>query len=256
MLTKLIEKNFLFVKENRFDLVKESIIDNIALKPNENRHLKSIEIKASGKTKDIVDKNNKMDFSADYCELVESDEETPVKSDQDETIETLNKRIEELQDKNAKLQEQLQNYYEKDDVYTASTRRQNEENENFIKLLQTDIQQLTQERNSLVQNNQNLMNILSKTMLSSTTIEEHINRRLAKMFSSSTNQSKSSSKQASRGESPKTSSNNLNDACGDNDSTAEDLSDEGLDISQRICDTLAANNIDVASDEVIIGKRP
>jgi hypothetical protein len=238
-------------------LVHESIIDNIALKPNENKHIKSIKIKASGKTKEeIGEVVDRMDYSADYCELVESDEENVNNQNEKDSIESLNKRLKELEDKNAKLQEKLQNYYEKDDVFTASTRRQNEENENFNKLLQTDIQQLTQERNNLIQNNQNLMNILSKTMLSSTTIEEHINRRLAKMFSNTTNQSKSSSKQASRGESPKTQSNNiqLNDASADNDSTTEDLSDEGLDISQRICDTLAANNIDVASDEVIIGK--
>lgn len=46
----------------------------------------------------------------------------------------------------------------------------------------------------------------------------------------------------------------------DTDSNAgEDLSDEGLDISQRLCDTLFQSNVDLTSDlaseEVINGKQ-
>ncbi len=40
----------------------------------------------------------------------------------------------------------MEKLYEKDDVFMASLRRQNEENDNFIKLLQSDIQTLTYER--------------------------------------------------------------------------------------------------------------
>jgi hypothetical protein len=51
-----------------------------------------------------------------------------------------------LEERNKILKEALEKIYEKDDVFMASTRRQNEENDNFIKLLQSDIQQLTNER--------------------------------------------------------------------------------------------------------------
>jgi hypothetical protein len=37
-------------------------------------------------------------------------------------------------------------------------------------------------RNGLLQTNHNLVNVLSKTMLANTSIEDHINRRLAKII--------------------------------------------------------------------------
>ena len=93
----------------------------------------------------------------------------------------------------------MEKLYEKDDVFMASLRRQNEENDNFIKLLQSDIQSMTDERNTLLQTNHNLINILSKTMLANTSIEDHVNRRIAKII----NMHNKLSKQASRVTSPK-----------------------------------------------------
>lgn len=65
---------------------------------------------------------------------------------QDKTLEQLKQEIKELEDKNINLKKEMEKFYEKDDVFMASLRRQNEENGNFIKLLQSDIQTLTNER--------------------------------------------------------------------------------------------------------------
>ena len=51
-----------------------------------------------------------------------------------------------MEEKNQNLKKEMEKLYEKDDVFMASLRRQNEENDNFIKLLQSDIQTLTYER--------------------------------------------------------------------------------------------------------------
>ena len=52
----------------------------------------------------------------------------------------------QLENKNQALKEEMEKLYEKDDVFMASLRRQNTENDNFIKLLQSDIQSITIER--------------------------------------------------------------------------------------------------------------
>ena len=51
-----------------------------------------------------------------------------------------------LEEQNKALQATLKSIYEKDSVFMASARRQDEERENFIKHLQGDIQQLTNDR--------------------------------------------------------------------------------------------------------------
>ena len=52
----------------------------------------------------------------------------------------------QLDDKYKAIQITLQSAYEKDDVFMASQRRENEEKANFIKLLQTNIEQLNTDR--------------------------------------------------------------------------------------------------------------
>ena len=66
----------------------------------------------------------------------------------------------------------------------ASSRRENEERENSIKLLQNDIEHLNNEKNTLQMNNQNLAGLLSKALLMSSSIEENINKRLARILQS------------------------------------------------------------------------
>jgi hypothetical protein len=51
-----------------------------------------------------------------------------------------------LEDKNQKLKEEMEKLYDKDKIYTNNVSRQNEEQDNFIKILQSDIQSITDER--------------------------------------------------------------------------------------------------------------
>ena len=116
-------------------------------------------------------------------------------------------------------------------------------------------------RDSYQINNQNLISLLSKTFCISASIDEHINRRLNRILKSSQanqppQQSSSTSiylratagHDTSQAQSPR----GLSDG-----ESNEDLSDEGLDLSQRICDSLASgqlNTSELSSDEAILGK--
>jgi hypothetical protein len=51
-----------------------------------------------------------------------------------------------LEDKNQKLKEEMEKLYDNDKIYTNNVSRQNEEQDNFIKILQSDIQSITDER--------------------------------------------------------------------------------------------------------------
>jgi hypothetical protein len=93
-------------------------------------------------------------------------------------------KMKELEKKNKHLQATLERIYEKDDLFMASSRRENEERENSIKLLQNDIEHLNNEKNSLQMSNQNLAGLLSKALLMSSSIEENINKRLARIIQS------------------------------------------------------------------------
>ena len=96
----------------------------------------------------------------------------------------LSDKMKELEKKNKHLQATLERIYEKDDLFMASSRRENEERENSIKLLQLDIEHLNNEKNSLKSSNQNLTSLLSKTLLISSSIEENINKRLTRIIQS------------------------------------------------------------------------
>lgn len=92
------------------------------------------------------------------------------------------------------------------------------------------------------------MSVLSKKLLINSSIEDHINKRLARIIQSpnylslngkQTSSSLSFKSKSSRNEPPNT----------DSDSNDE-VSDEGLDMSQRIGDNL--NNLECASDDNLI----
>ena len=159
----------------------------------------------------------------------------------------LSDKIKELEKKNKHLQKALEGIYEKDDLFMASSRRENEERENSIKLLKHDIDKLSNEKASLQANNQNLMSLLSKTLLISSSIDDHITRRLARILQAQ------NYPHEKRLDSPKVARNGasnsarLHNTLNEADSN-EDLSDEGLDISQRLCDNLNSEN----SDETIV----
>lgn len=76
--------------------------------------------------------------------LIDSDHESVTNSQT--YIDELEDKIKQLEHKNKNLQSTLEALYEKDDVFMASSRRENEERENFIKLLQNDIEQITNEK--------------------------------------------------------------------------------------------------------------
>ena len=63
----------------------------------------------------------------------------------------------------------------------ASTRREHEEKENFIKLLQLDIENLTNHKCILQSSYQTVAGLLSKAHLMSASIEEHVTRRLNRL---------------------------------------------------------------------------
>ncbi len=102
-------------------------------------------------------------------------------------------------------------------------------------------------------------------MIITSTIDEHINRRLARIQSQSY-----SNQQLTRGilrtsSDSATSGKNCNNLIStdpfkmipffllqDDTESNEDLSDEGLDISQRACDNILSN--DFSNEESIIGK--
>jgi hypothetical protein len=100
-----------------------------------------------------------------------------------------------------------------------------------------------------------LVNVLSKKLLINSSIEDHINRRLARIIQSQ-HYSSNYNKQAQTGINNKqTTSRKHISSCGelaseplDTDSNDE-VSDEGLDISQRIGDNL--NTIE--TDDNLIG---
>lgn len=100
-------------------------------------------------------------------------------------------------------------------------------------------------------NNQNLLNLLSKTYLISTSIEDHINRRLNKILHANQTNEK---REVSRGASPKSSTHLSSVESGlagsDDADSNEDISDEGLDISHRLYDNLVNNEY---SDDTLIG---
>ena len=93
-------------------------------------------------------------------------------------------KMKELETKNKHLQATLERIYEKDDLFMASSRRENEERENSIKLLRLDIDHLNNEKNTLQVSNQNLSSLLSKALLISSSIEESINKRLTRIIQS------------------------------------------------------------------------
>ena len=108
-----------------------------------------------------------------------------------------------------------------------------------------------------------MVNVLSKKLLINSSIEDHINRRLARIiqsqhYSSSIKQTTNSSSSVQKDNNSKKQTNGSRkhiSSCGelaseplDTDSNDE-VSDEGLDISQRICDNL--NTIE--SDDNLIG---
>jgi hypothetical protein len=96
----------------------------------------------------------------------------------------LGDKMKELEKKNKHLQATLERIYEKDDLFMASSRRENEERENSIKLLRLDIDHLNNEKNTLQVSNQNLSSLLSKALLISSSIEENINKRLTRIIQS------------------------------------------------------------------------
>jgi hypothetical protein len=97
-------------------------------------------------------------------------------------IKDLEDKIKELEKRNKSLQESLESLYEKDDVFMASTRRETEEKENFIKLMQLDIENLNNDKCMLQNNYQTLAGLLSKAHLMSASIEEHVTRRLNRVL--------------------------------------------------------------------------
>ncbi|RNA01314.1 A-kinase anchor 9-like [Brachionus plicatilis] len=155
-----------------------------------------------------------------------------------------------LEIKNKNLQGTLEALYAKDDKYMASYRRENEERNNYIKLLQSDVQQISDEKNTLTTNNQNLLSLLSKSILISVSLDEHIAKRLNKIsqnqnadFNSGTDSPKSSNHLSST-------ESGLHRSSGSSEiGSNEDISEEGLDTSQRIYETLANSDL---TDETLI----
>ncbi|CAF0917327.1 unnamed protein product, partial [Brachionus calyciflorus] len=157
-------------------------------------------------------------------------------------------KLRQLEMTNKKLQGTLENLYEKDDLYMASYRRENEERENYIKLLQADIQQITDEKNTLVLNNQNLLSLLSKSFMICASLDDQISKRLNKI---NNNQNDGTG----RVQSPKGSihlsstESGLHGSSGSSEvGSNEDISEEGLDTS-RMYDSVINNDF---TDEGLI----
>lgn len=103
-------------------------------------------------------------------------------------------------------------------------------------------------RSALHLKNQNLINLLSKVSLITTSIEDHINRRFNRILSNNNLMVpalKSLKNSASSSAESGLTASETNDA-----DSNDDLSDDGLDYSQKFCDNLTSNEL---TDDAIIG---
>lgn len=191
-------------------VLNESINDGLNNEDNETGYDKVIEIEAktltkSRKSNGFDSNNDDEDYDVERkitikkassenifkALMIENFIDEPLEAEKLEHIENpdsemyvkeLEDKIKQLEQTNKHLQETLESLYEKDDVFMASTRRENEEKENFIKLLQLDIENLTNDKCILQNNYQNLAGLLSKAHLMSVSIDEHVNKRLNRLM--------------------------------------------------------------------------
>lgn len=91
--------------------------------------------------------------------------------------------------------------------------------------------------------------MLSKKLLINSSIEDHINKRLARIIQSQ-NYSNLNGKQTNSVTSIKSKASSRNDSPNTDSDSNDEVSDEGLDRSQGICDNI--NTIDCSSDDNLI----
>lgn len=129
--------------------------------------------------------NNKMLSSPESAQLNDQDTSFPDTQDTDLDVAhdlrpssgflaEMAQKIKELEAKNKHLQSTLEGIYEKDDLFMASSRRENEERENSIKLLQLNMQQMSEEK-------KHVAGLLAKSLLLAASLDEHINKRAGRI---------------------------------------------------------------------------
>jgi hypothetical protein len=195
-------------------------------------------------------------------ESLSVDAATDTNNDDDDDDHSKSLIIQQLEEKNKKLEATLENIYEKDDLFMSSSRRQNSEKETLLSLLRSDIEKLTEERDAFHLENQNLMSIVSKALLINSSVEDHINRRLNRIISphqgeeEDDKETKSASSTATTTSTCEEDNDDKQKHCNDTHSDNESLSDEGLDISQRIVSesttTTTTTALSTITDDTII----
>ncbi|PIK38654.1 putative A-kinase anchor protein 9 isoform X6 [Apostichopus japonicus] len=158
-----------------------------------------------------------------------------------------NQRLEVQEEKAALVKRGLEQ-----DTVLARRERENEETNNLISLLRSDLDRIGNERENLQQTNNHLLQVLSQAVKSVIATEDTINKKLSHLEGRRKSSPSEEAQDGHRGvQEGAVGGGDVNDV-GPNTSILSNMSDEGLELSQQLAESMFAGpDLDSDGEELI-----
>ncbi|XP_052094804.1 A-kinase anchor protein 9-like isoform X6 [Mytilus californianus] len=160
-----------------------------------------------------------------------------------EVVKQKDSKIKDLEDEIKKLQQRLQDQIEEERLILMRREKESQEDQNLELMLKSDLERVNTDRESVQRTNEQLLQLLSDSVKTYLNVEDSINKKLVKMVTEGDKSTGSKGRSPPRDQQRSPPLGAEGGAEGDGDSLQEtsilsNVTDEGLDLSQRISESI------------------
>lgn len=160
-----------------------------------------------------------------------------------EVVKKKDSKIKDLEDEIKKLQQRLQDQIEEERLILMRREKESQEDQNLELMLKSDLERVNTDRESVQRTNEQLLQLLSDSVKTYLNVEDSINKKLVKMVTEGDKSTGSKGRSPPRDQQRSPPLGAEGGAEGDGDSLQEtsilsNVTDEGLDLSQRISESI------------------
>ncbi|XP_063421715.1 A-kinase anchor protein 9-like isoform X4 [Mytilus trossulus] len=160
-----------------------------------------------------------------------------------EVVKQKDSKIKDLEDEIKKLTQRLQDQIEEERLILMRREKESQEDQNLELMLKSDLERVNNDRESVQRTNEQLLQLLSDSVKTYLNVEDSINKKLVKMVTEGDKSTGSKGRSPPRDQQRSPPLGAEGGAEGDGDSLQEtsilsNVTDEGLDLSQRISESI------------------
>ncbi|XP_071157946.1 A-kinase anchor protein 9-like isoform X3 [Mytilus edulis] len=160
-----------------------------------------------------------------------------------EVVKQKDSKIKDLEEEIKKLTQRLQDQIEEERLILMRREKESQEDQNLELMLKSDLERVNNDRESVQKTNEQLLQLLSDSVKTYLNVEDSINKKLVKMVTEGDKSTGSKGRSPPRDQQRSPPLGAEGGADGDGDSLQEtsilsNVTDEGLDLSQRISESI------------------